>query len=126
MGPATVRRAVETVLLGERARPATAVSVTFLSASRMRELNRRVLKRDRVTDVIAFGLSHAGGLAADIYVCPAAARAAGAGSSREELVRLVVHGTLHATGRVHPEGAGRERSAMWRRQEGYVRRLMGR
>ena len=42
---------------------------------------------------------------------------------REELIRLVVHGTLHALGRDHPEGAGRTRSAMWRRQERYVEAL---
>jgi hypothetical protein len=34
-----------------------------------------------------------------------------------------VHGTLHALGRDHPEGAGRTRSAMWRRQEHYVEAL---
>ncbi len=39
---------------------------------------------------------------------------------REELIRLVVHGTLHALGRTHPEGEGRTRSPMWRRQERYV------
>jgi probable rRNA maturation factor len=42
---------------------------------------------------------------------------------REELVRLVVHGTLHALGQRHPEGPGRTRSAMWRRQERYVETL---
>ncbi|HXJ29862.1 MAG TPA: rRNA maturation RNAse YbeY [Gemmatimonadales bacterium] len=45
---------------------------------------------------------------------------------REELVRLAVHGTLHVLGYDHPDGPGRTRSAMWRRQERYVRRLMGR
>jgi probable rRNA maturation factor len=39
------------------------------------------------------------------------------------LIRLVVHGTLHALGREHPEGQERTRSAMWRRQERYVEAL---
>jgi probable rRNA maturation factor len=39
---------------------------------------------------------------------------------REELIRLVIHGTLHVLGRTHPEGAARTRSSMWRRQERYV------
>jgi probable rRNA maturation factor len=42
---------------------------------------------------------------------------------REELIRLVVHGTLHVLGHDHPEGEGRTVSPMWRRQERYVSAL---
>jgi probable rRNA maturation factor len=45
---------------------------------------------------------------------------------REELVRLVVHGVLHALGYDHPDGEARFRSPMWRRQEALVRRAMRR
>lgn len=123
---ALARRVVQTVLDGERAGPAT-VSVTFLSPARMRALNRRALGRDRVTDVIAYPLAHDRAIAGDVYICPAAARAAAAAigvTEREELVRLVVHGTLHVLGYDHPAGPGRTRSAMWRRQERYVRRVL--
>jgi len=104
------------------------VSVTFLSPAHMKRLNRRTFGRDRLTDVIAFPLPHAGTRGGDIYVCPAAARQAARAlrvSLREELLRLVVHGTLHVLGYVHPEGPGRERSSMWRRQERYVVELVG-
>ena len=47
-------------------------------------------------------------------------------SPREELVRLLVHGTLHALGYEHPPDGRRLRSAMWRRQERYVRQLRSR
>jgi probable rRNA maturation factor len=121
-----VRRVVEAVLDGEGTGEA-AFSITFLGAGRMRALNRRTFGRNRVTDVIAFELPCAGRSGGDLYLCPTAARAAAAAEGvplAEELIRLLVHGTLHALGYEHPEGEGRTRSRMWRRQEGYVRALM--
>jgi probable rRNA maturation factor len=117
-----VRRVVEGVLEGER-RPAL-VSVTFLGRDAMRRLNAAHKGRDRPTDVLAFALTDgAGRTVGDVYICPwVAAREAKARGLplREELIRLVIHGTLHALGCTHPEGAARTRSAMWRRQERYV------
>jgi probable rRNA maturation factor len=122
---AEVRRAVEAVLRGE-GREAL-VSVTFLGREAMRQLNLRHKGRDRPTDVLAFSLGDPSGrVAGDVYVCPwVAAREARARGIplREELLRLVVHGTLHALGDEHPEDAGRTRSPMWRRQERYVEAL---
>jgi probable rRNA maturation factor len=43
---------------------------------------------------------------------------------REELARLVVHGTLHVLGYVHPEGGTRTESAMWKRQERLLARAL--
>lgn len=114
------------MLDGEHAGVAT-VSVTFLSPARMRALNRRARGPDRATDVLAFRLVHDGAVAGDIYVCGDVARQAARAHhvrEREELLRLVVHGTLHILGYDHPAGAGRTTSPMWRRQERYLRRLV--
>lgn len=120
-----VRRITTAVLKGERRQ--AEVMVTFLGPTRMRALNREYLDHDRTTDVISFALPAPDGrLVGDIYVCRAvaAAQAKALGVPlREELVRLVVHGTLHVLGYDHPAGEGRTRSAMWQRQERYVRRL---
>ncbi len=97
-----------------------------MSSERVRDLNRQHFGRDSTTDVIAFALPHPGLLVGDIYVCPAVARATASEtgiSEEEELLRLVVHGTLHVLGYEHPEGAERRLSLMWRVQEGYVLRL---
>lgn len=99
------------------------LSVTFLSSQRMRVLNRRTFDKDRSTDVIAFPMKHQDTLTGDIYICPAWARRTAARlgiSEREELVRLIVHGTLHVLGHEHPNGPSRTSSAMWRLQEKYV------
>jgi len=100
----------------------------------MRRLNRRVFGRRALTDVIAFTLPQAdGALLGDVYLCPDAARAwvnnggrgtRDQGGVEQELLRLVVHGTLHVLGYDHPDGPGRTRCSMWRRQERYVRRLL--
>ena len=42
----------------------------------------------------------------------------------EELLRLVVHGTLHVLGYQHPEGEDREMSEMFRLQEELVSAVM--
>ena len=107
------------------------VELALLGPTAMRRLNRRATGRRGLTDVIAFTLPQPdGAILGDVYICPAAARAfvarTGGGAVREELVRLAVHGTLHVLGYDHPDGPGRTRSAMWRRQERYVRRLIGR
>lgn len=121
----TVRRVVAAVLAGERRR--ARISVTFLGRDAMRRLNARYKDHDEPTDVLTFALRDPDGRPlGDVYVCPWVARREARHSGvalREELIRLVVHGTLHALGRDHPEGAGRTRSAMWRRQERYVEAL---
>jgi probable rRNA maturation factor len=122
---ALVKRVVQAVLRAER-RDAV-ISVTFLGRDAMRRLNAEHKHRDRPTDVLAFALAEPSGRTiGDVYICPWVAREEARSRGirlREELIRLVVHGTLHAIGREHPEGPERTRSAMWRRQERYVEAL---
>ena len=122
MPAALVRRVVETVLHGERRR--ALISITFLGRDAMRRLNARHKGHDRPTDVLSFAMTDPAGAAiGDVYVCPwvAAREARSRGIPlRQELIRLVVHGTLHALGRDHPEDEDRTASSMWRRQERYV------
>ena len=123
------------MLAWERAR-GTRVDLTFLSPVAMRRLNRRATGRRSLTDVIAFALPQPDGtVLGDVYICEAAAERwvkngrrgkRDEGSVAEEMVRLAVHGTLHVLGYDHPEGPGRMRSTMWRKQEQYVGRLLAR
>jgi probable rRNA maturation factor len=122
---ALVRRVVEAVLRGER-RDAL-ISITFLGRDAMRRLNAAHKGQDRPTDVLTFPLEGPSSqIIGDVYICAAVARQEAHALGipwREELIRLVIHGTLHALGREHPEGARRTRSAMWRRQERYLEAL---
>jgi probable rRNA maturation factor len=118
----TVGAAVRHVLRRERRR--ARIAVTFVGKRQMRRLNAMYLRHDRPTDVLSFSLLQPdGALAGDIYVCRyVATRNARAhhATVRQELLRLIVHGTLHILGFEHPEGAGRTGSAMWRRQERHL------
>ena len=118
----TIRAAVEHVLQAEQRH--ARIGVTFLGKARMRRLNARCLGHDYPTDVISFPLLQPdGSTAGDICICRyVAARNARRHQSsvRNELLRLVVHGTLHLLGHDHPSGASRTRSPMWRRQERYL------
>lgn len=122
--------AARRVLRAEGVRAAL-VSVTLVSPSAMARLNRRHLGHAGATDVISFGFAPTpgAGVVGDIYVCPdvarANARAAGCGV-REELLRLVVHGTLHVLGWDHPEDRARQASPMWRRQEALLAGILRR
>ena len=105
------------------------ISVAFVDERAIAKLNRRHLGHAGATDVISFGFVPSGPRApivGDVYICPAVARENAAREGvgvREELQRLVVHGTLHVLGHDHPEGDDRLASPMWRRQEQLLRRL---
>lgn len=125
LAPGTVRHAVHHVLRGERR--SAAVAVTFVGARRMQALNREYKSHDEPTDVLSFPLPLPDGtLTGDVYICRfmAAREARQRGLPvRQELIRLVVHGTLHILGHDHPEGATRTDSPMWKTQERYVKEL---
>lgn len=116
-----------TVLRAERA-SAVLLSITLLSRSRMAAMNRRHLGHAGATDVIAFGFRDPdGAVIGDVYVCPEVAAANARRLSlpvREELLRLVVHGTLHTLGYDHPAGESRTGSPMWKRQEQLLARVL--
>ena len=130
LDPVPVRdleRAVRATLASEHVHEGE-ISLTLLADAEIRELNRTYLNRDRPTDVIAFALAAEGAPLGDVYVgYEQAVRQAREAEVplNEELVRLAVHGTLHVLGHEHPEGAEREASEMFRRQEELVRRLLG-
>lgn len=126
LGADRVRELVRKALKRSSVRDAM-ISVAFVPNRRIARLNREHLGRSGPTDVIAFGFGPTGphgAVVGDIYIAPDVARrnAKEFGSGvREEVARLVVHGTLHVLGREHPEGRGRSASRMWAEQERLVR-----
>jgi probable rRNA maturation factor len=129
IGRARVMEIVRAVVRAERVKNAL-ISITWLDRRSIARMNVTHLNHAGPTDVISFGFARAtprDPVVGDIYISPDVGRAnahARGGSVREEMVRLVVHGTLHVLGHDHPEDDGREQSPMWRTQERLVRRLI--
>lgn len=130
-----MRDLVRRTLLAERVKDAM-ISVAFVSSREIARLNREHLGHAGPTDVISFALGGVPGagrdtsgsaagpgqapIVGDIYISPDVVRknAAHYGvGMREELARVVVHGTLHALGYDHEPGEDRVSSDMWRKQE---------
>ncbi len=107
---------------------AALLSITLVSRRRIAAMNRKHLGHAGPTDVISFGFRDpVGAVIGDVYICPeiASANAKLHGVPvREELMRLVVHGTLHVLGHDHPDGDQRMRSPMWKRQERLLSRAI--
>jgi probable rRNA maturation factor len=129
LGRESVAALARDVLRAERVRSAE-LSFTFVAAAAMAALNRRHLGHRGPTDIITFELGPVPGMprTGDVYVCPEVARENAERHGvpvREEMARLVVHGTLHVLGYEHPEDDTRTRSPMWARQERLLARLYG-
>ena len=126
---ARVADVARSVLRAERVRHAM-LSITFVTAAEIARLNRAHLGHRGPTDVISFGLTADGEGApviGDVYIAPEVVRSHAQREGcpvREELTRVIVHGTLHVLGHDHPDDEDRMRSPMWHRQEALVRRLV--
>jgi probable rRNA maturation factor len=129
LAAARVEAIARATLASERVRDAM-LSITFVSNAAIARLNAKHLGHRGATDVISFGFRGAGNDApviGDIYIAPAVARANALAHGlrvREELARLVVHGTLHVLGYEHPEADARTSSPMWKRQERVLARVL--
>ena len=126
---ARAKSAVVATLKAEGVREAM-ISVGFVGRAAIARLNQEYLGHPGPTDVIAFGFASGGKRGAvigDIYICPDVARTNARSRGlpmTEELLRLVIHGTLHVLGHDHPAGAARMESKMWRKQESILARIV--
>lgn len=92
--------AVRTALEAE-GRHSANISIVGVNDRRCRRLNRTFLGHDYVTDVISFPLEETPQLEGEIYINLDRARVQAGEysvSTRHELARLAIHGTLHLTG----------------------------
>ena len=122
-----VRKAVEATLKHQNIDDAS-ISVTLLNDARIRQMNKRYLEHDYITDVIAFPLYERGERpVGDVYIGYDQAERQASDADvdmTDEAARLAIHGTLHVLGYDHPEdGEQRTKSEMWQLQEEILRAM---
>lgn len=79
------------------------ISVVFIDDDEMRKINKKWRQKDKTTDVLSFSLAKDMG---EILIsCPQAKKQAKEYgiSEKEEIKRLILHGTLHLMGYKHEQ-----------------------
>ena len=109
--------------------PSADVSLILVGKPRMQRLNRTYRQRDYATDVLAFPMQDASqfpeAFVGDVVICVpvAISQASKFGNTPdEELLRLLIHGTLHLLGYDH-ETTEREAKRMKRKERTIFGRL---
>jgi rRNA maturation RNase YbeY len=122
-------RLVAQSILVQAGHPTAQLSLSLVGKTRMRSLNRKYRGRDYPTDVLAFPM---GSMAeqtdvflGDVVIClPVAIGQASrfGNSADQEILRLLIHGTLHLLGYDH-EQSPREATRMQRKERTIVQKL---
>ena len=121
-------RAVELVL-GSVKRKSAGVNVVFVDNKTIKKLNRKFLRHDYITDVIAFPFDDKDkGFLGDVVVSVERAREGAREearrrgiTTREEILRYVIHGVLHLLG--YRDKRLSDKKRMWARQEEIVEKI---
>lgn len=124
-----ITRVVAYVLKQEK-KPDGVVSVSVIGDRRMRTLNRLYRGKDKTTDVLSFSALEGGWVGAgyevgDIFISvPQIIRQAKVWevTPKEEFVRMLVHGVLHALGYDHITKS--DATIMFAKQEKYLSRCL--
>lgn len=127
--PLTLRRVMQSVL-DQAGYSSASLSLTLVGRTRMQGLNRRYRQRDYATDVLAFPMQDVSkdrhSFVGDVVIClpVALSQASRLGhTADEELLRLLIHGTLHLLGYDH-ETNERDAKRMTRKEQALFHRLI--
>lgn len=119
-----LKKFLEKVITGENKIPGDLIFI-LSGKEAMLEINRKFLNHDYHTDVISFDSSKEGKVHGEIYMgFETISRNAvlyGIGR-KDELVRVMIHGTLHLCG--YTDGNDKEREKMFKRQEQLLKEYM--
>jgi len=110
-------KAVAKKVLKERSKEKIDLSIVFVGQERMKKLNQKYRRKNKLTDVLAFGE----GLN-EIVICPQEVKKNAKRFNsvfKKELARVLIHGILHLLGYNHEKG-GKEAEKMEKKQNYYL------
>lgn len=124
----TIQRITQAIL-EQAGHPTAQLSLSLVGTTRMRSLNRKYRNRDYPTDVLAFPMKNMGEqtevFLGDVVICmPVAIRQAARfdNTPDQEVLRLLIHGTLHLLGYDH-EISQQEATRMQRKERAIFKKF---
>lgn len=132
-----LKKIAENVLKEEGIEGEMGLSIILVSPRRIKELNKKYKKENRITDVLSFGqesnsrslkfpsLPNEGLELGDVVICLSEVKKSArkfSSSFKEELALVLVHGTLHLLGYDH-EKSDKEAEKMRKKEEYYLKSL---
>ncbi len=83
------------------------ISIVLVGKKRIRDLNKKYRKEDKLTDVLSFGQG-----VNEIVICPSFIK------DRKDLAQVLIHGVLHILGYKHSD-------EMFKKQNNYLNKFYG-
>jgi probable rRNA maturation factor len=120
-----LKKVAGTILKGESAvwrRKNKDLSIAFVGPTRIKELNKKYLKKNKNTDVLSFLYENGG----ELVICPREVRKNAKkfnSTFKKELTWVLIHGILHLLGYNH-EKSKKETERMERKQEHYLEKII--
>jgi rRNA maturation RNase YbeY len=102
------------------------LSIIFTTNDKILAINKEFLKHNYFTDVIAFDYSEGNNLNGEVYISLDTVKDNAYNykvSFREELLRVMIHGTLHICG--FEDGSNEEKERMHRLEDYWLERTKG-
>ena len=91
----------------KRQNKAIDISIVLVSKKKIKELNKKYRKEDKVTDVLSFGQD-----LNEIVICPCFIK------NKKDLAQALIHGVLHILGYKHSD-------KMFKKQNNYLNKFYG-
>jgi len=117
-----LRKVAKKVLEGENKKEAD-LSIALVNQDRIRELNKKYKRKNRVTDVLAFPDRELG--LGEIVICPQEVKKNAKKfweTFETELARVLIHGLLHLLGYNHDK-SGKFAEEMKKKEEYYLSQI---